>query len=202
MILGKQKEIYANSNEPHPTKTLATVLAASLVLPAMAASKHKLDSRIRDLTDYFESVQKDADNKVPAEVLQKAEGLIIVVDDDPSIAKALVSLMESLGYAAAGFTSAEEFLNSARVGQTACLILDVRMPGMGGLELQQRLAAQGDHTPIIFITAHGGHEISAEALRRGAVAFLRKPFSQESLLEAMRSALGRRAGPSVKDGRP
>ncbi len=125
-----------------------------------------------------------------------------MVDDDPSIVKALINLMESVGYQATGFTSAEEFLNSDRLGQTTCLILDVRMPGMGGLELQQRLAAKGDQTPIIFITAHGGHAISAEALRRGSVAFLRKPFSQESLLEAVRSALARRAGPYRPEGSP
>ena len=125
--------------------------------------------------------------------------MVAAVDDDPSVVKALVSLRESVGYNAAGFTSAEKFLNSARLGQTACLILDVRMPGMGGLELQRRLAAQAGHAPIIFVTAHGSGEISAEALRRGALAFLRKPFSQDSLLEAVRSALARRAGPSVHE---
>jgi len=114
--------------------------------------------------------------------------------------EALVSLLESVGYNATGSASAEDFLSSSRLGQAACLILDVRMPGMGGLELQRRLAAQMDHTPIIFITAHGGQEISAEALRQGAVAFLQKPFSQESLLEAVDSALARRAGSSAHEG--
>ena len=127
--------------------------------------------------------------------------LISVVDDDRSVVEAIVSLIESVGYAAAGFSSAEDFLNSPQLGHTACLILDVRMPGMGGLELQRRLAAENDRTPIIFITAHGGHDISAEALRRGAVAFLRKPFSQESLLDAVRSVLARRGG-STKRERP
>ena len=74
------------------------------------------------------------------------------------------------------------------------------MPGMDGLELQRRLAARVNGTPIIFMTAYDSQEISAEALRRGAVAFLRKPFSQESLLEAVRSGLARRAGPSVREG--
>ena len=104
--------------------------------------------------------------------------------------------MESVGYPAVGFHSAEEFLTSAQLGRTSCLILDVRMPGMGGLELQRRLVAVADHTPIIFITAHGETSASAEALRQGAVAFLRKPFSQESLLEAVRTALAGRT-PSV-----
>lgn len=125
--------------------------------------------------------------------------MISVVDDDPSVVEAVVSLLESVGYSAAGFTSAEEFVNSTRLGRTACLILDVSMPGMGGLELQRRLAARVDHTPIIFITAHSGDAISAEALRQGAVAFLRKPFSQESLLDAVRSGLARRAGPSAAE---
>jgi len=100
--------------------------------------------------------------------------------------------MESVGYPAVGFHSAEEFLDSAQAGHTGCLILDVCMPGMGGLELQRRMVAAADHTPIIFITAHGETNASAEALHRGAVAFLRKPFSQESLLEAVRTALARR----------
>jgi len=115
--------------------------------------------------------------------------LISVVDDDRSIVEAIVSLLESVGYDAAGFVSAQDFLNSHRLRRTACLILDVRMPGMGGLELQRRLAADKVHTPIIFITAQGDQEVSAETLRVGAAALLRKPFSQESLLGALRSAL-------------
>ena len=122
--------------------------------------------------------------------------LISVVDDDQSVVEGIVSLMESVGYAATGFVSAEDFLNSPQSRRTACLILDVRMPGMGGFELQRRLAVENDRTPVIFITAHGDHDISAEALRRGAVAFLRKPFSQESLLDAVRSVLAQRGGPT------
>jgi len=117
--------------------------------------------------------------------------LISVVDDDRSVVEATVSLLESVGYAAEGFCSAEDFLNSPQLRRTACLIVDVRMPGMAGFELQRRLADAKDHPPIIFITAHGEHDISAEALRRGAVAFLLKPFSQEALLDAVRSILGR-----------
>jgi FixJ family two-component response regulator len=115
--------------------------------------------------------------------------LIAVVDDDRSIVEAIVSLLESVGYDAAGFVSAQDFLNSPQLRSTACLILDVRMPGMGGLELQRRLAADNIHTPVIFITANEGLEVSAEALSGGAVACLRKPFNQESLLTALRSAL-------------
>jgi FixJ family two-component response regulator len=125
--------------------------------------------------------------------------VISVVDDDPAVVEAIVGLLESVGYSAAGFCSAEDYLKSSLFDSTACLILDVRMPGIGGLELQRRLAASGNSTPIVFITAHGGHDISAEAFRRGAVAFLRKPFSQDSLLEAVRSALTKRAGSSESD---
>ena len=125
--------------------------------------------------------------------------LISVVDDDLSVVEATVSLLESVGFAAAGFVSAEDFLNSPQLRRSACLILDIRMPGMGGFELQRRLAAGNDHIPIIFITAHGDSDISAEALRRGAVAFLRKPFSQESLLDAVRSALAQRGGPTERE---
>ena len=80
------------------------------------------------------------------------------------------------------------FSNSPQLRHTACLILDVRMPGIGGLQLQRRLAAENVHTPIIFITARGEQEVSAAAVRCGVVALLRKPFSQESLLAALRSA--------------
>ena len=127
--------------------------------------------------------------------------VISVVDDDPSVVEGVVELMESLGHPAVGFRSAEEFLGSPQLGRTACLILDVRMPGMGGLELQRRLTAAADHTPVVFITAHGEGSTSAEALRQGAVAFLRKPFSQESLLDAVRSALAKRA-PQTDNQRP
>jgi FixJ family two-component response regulator len=118
------------------------------------------------------------------------------VDDDRSVVEAIVSLLESVGYTAAGFVSAQDFLNSPQLPRTACLILDVRMPGMGGLELQRRLAARNIQTPIIFITAHGDQEVSAEVLTTGATALLRKPFSQESLLGALRSALAQPEGPT------
>jgi FixJ family two-component response regulator len=124
--------------------------------------------------------------------------LISIVDDDPAVAEAVVSLMESVGFAALGFGSAEDFLGSAHVTRTACLILDVRMPGMGGLELQRRLAADSNTTPIVFITAHGDTDGATDALRLGAVAFLLKPFSQEALLDAVRSAVG---GPATSAGR-
>ena len=129
------------------------------------------------------------DHLSSTELSPSEPGLISVVDDDSSLVEGIVSLLESVGHTAAGFSSAEDFLASPHLSRTACLILDVRMPGMGGFELQQRLNSSGNRTPVVFVTAHGGHDISAEALRRGAVAFLRKPFSQDSLLDAVRSVL-------------
>ena len=117
------------------------------------------------------------------------------MDDDQSVVEGIVNLLESVGYAAVGFVSAQDFLKSAELCRTACLILDVCMPGIGGLELQRRLAAANIHTPIIFITADGDQEVSGEALSTGTTALLRKPFSQESLLGALRSALAQTEGP-------
>ena len=122
--------------------------------------------------------------------------LISVVDDDRSIVEAIVSLLESVGYNAAGFVSAQDFLNSPQLRRTACLILDLRMPVIGGLELQRRLAAEDVRTPIIFITANGEQEVSAAVMTGGAVAVLRKPFNQESLLGALRLALAQPGGPT------
>jgi FixJ family two-component response regulator len=116
--------------------------------------------------------------------------LISVVDDDRSIVESIVSLLESVGYTAAGFVSAQDFLNSPQSRRTACLILDVRMPGMGGLELQRRLTAENLPIPIIFITAHGDQEVCE------GTALLRKPFSQESLLGALHLALASPGGPT------
>ncbi|HEY6180720.1 MAG TPA: response regulator [Terriglobales bacterium] len=119
--------------------------------------------------------------------------LISVVDDDRSVVEAIVSLLESVGYAAAGFISAQDFLESAQLLQTSCLILDVRMPGIDGPGLQRRLVAQNIHTPIIFMTAQGALEVSPR-LTSGATALLRKPFSQEALLGALRFALAQPEG--------
>ena len=115
---------------------------------------------------------------------------IAIVDDDESVREALQSLLKSMGLRAEGFASAEDFLQSAHLPATTCLLLDVRMPGMGGLELQRQLAATERRIPIIFITAHGDEDTRVQALRAGAVDFLAKPFSEEALLAAVHSALG------------
>jgi FixJ family two-component response regulator len=115
--------------------------------------------------------------------------LIVVVDDDASMRGALRNLLRSVGFRAATFASAEEFLQADQLQDTACVIVDVRMPRMSGLEFQQHLATIQCPIPLIFITAHGDEEARARALRAGAVDFLYKPFSEDVLLSAIQSAL-------------
>jgi len=115
--------------------------------------------------------------------------LIVVVDDDASMRGALRSFLRSVGFRAAAFASAEEFLQAGQLQDTACVIVDVRMPRMSGLDLQQHLATIQCPVPLIFITAHGDDEARARALRAGAVDFLYKPFSEAVLLRAIQSAL-------------
>ena len=116
--------------------------------------------------------------------------LVCLVDDDSLIRDSTVRLMRSFGFRVEAFASAEEFENSDYLEETACLILDVLMPGRSGLELQHRLSESGHRIPIIFITAHADDEQERRAMEAGAIRFLYKPFSQESLLQAVRSALG------------
>lgn len=115
--------------------------------------------------------------------------LIAIVDDDDSIRTALVGLLKSAELPAQSFASAEEFLESGQQRQIACLIADIRMPGMSGLELQAHLNSQHCRIPIIFITAHGDEKMRMQALRAGAVEFMAKPFDDEELLESVRAAL-------------
>ena len=115
--------------------------------------------------------------------------LISIVDDDESVRTALKSLIDSVGFRAEVFCSGEEFLKSAYVFKTDCLIADVRMPGMTGLELQERLHAAGAAVPIVFISAHDDKEARARGLREGAIAYLQKPFSEDSLLGAISEGL-------------
>ena len=115
--------------------------------------------------------------------------LISIVDDDESVRQALKSLIGSVGFRTEVFGSGEEFLNSAYVLQTDCLIADVRMSGMTGLELQERLNAAGSDIPIVFISAHDDKEARTRGLRAGAIAFLQKPFSEDSLLGAISAGL-------------
>jgi FixJ family two-component response regulator len=117
------------------------------------------------------------------------EDLISVVDDDEAVRRTTTLLLESFGFRAAAFESAETFLKSSDLHDTSCLIVDVQMPGMNGLQLQNHLAAAGCGIPIIFITAYEGNDSRQRAMQAGATAFLGKPFSDELLLQAIRSAL-------------
>jgi FixJ family two-component response regulator len=120
---------------------------------------------------------------------QTKPALVAIVDDDDSVRGALQGLMKEVGFSARAFASAEEFLESGQQQQTACLIADIRMPGMSGLELQAKLNAEHCRIPTIFITAHGDEKMRLQALRAGAVEFLAKPFDDEALLESVRAAL-------------
>jgi FixJ family two-component response regulator len=115
--------------------------------------------------------------------------LVAIVDDDDSLRIAVQDLLEAVGLPAQGFASAEEFLKSGIQRGTACLITDIRMPGMSGLELQKQLNAERCRIPIIFITAHGDEKMRLQARREGAVEFLSKPFDNEALLDSVRAAL-------------
>jgi len=126
--------------------------------------------------------------------------LISIVDDDEPIREAINELVSSLGYHSVKFASAEEFLNSERLDDTSCLITDVRMPGLSGIDLQCRLIAQGRTLPIIFVTAIADERTRVRALTAGAVGFLGKPFDEACLIRCLVRALGgptTEAAPSV-----
>jgi FixJ family two-component response regulator len=120
---------------------------------------------------------------------QSSSQIVAIVDDDRSVQSALKDLMESAGLEARCFGSAEEFLEPDQRNQTGCLVADIRMPGMSGLELQAKLKAEGSRIPIIFITAHGDAKMKMQAMKAGAVEFLSKPFDDEVLLQTVRHAL-------------
>ena len=117
------------------------------------------------------------------------EPLVSIVDDDVSVRRSTRRLLLSSGLRAEAFASAEDFLQSGRVAETACLLLDVRMVGMDGLELQRRLGETHRLIPIIFLSARASEEEERRALRAGAADFLRKPVSKEALLHAIRAVL-------------
>jgi FixJ family two-component response regulator len=134
-----------------------------------------------------------ADNKSESEssgISKLAQ--ISIVDDDESVGEAIQSLLASLGFRVEVFNSAEGFLNSDRLFDTACLITDVRMPGMNGLQLQRVLHIAQCWIPIVFISAHDDGEARSRAMKEGAIDFLKKPFSENALLNAIKSALDSR----------
>jgi FixJ family two-component response regulator len=116
-------------------------------------------------------------------------GKVHVVDDDRSVRQAIETLLNSVGMSAVQHESAEAFLSSSDVGVTGCLVLDVRMPGMGGLDLVEAMRARGWDIPVVFITGHGDVPMSVRAMKQGAVDFLQKPFNEQELLDAVRRAL-------------
>jgi FixJ family two-component response regulator len=130
-----------------------------------------------------------ADYFLANEAKEEKPKVVAIVDDDELIRDALHGLMKAAGFRAFAFASAEEFLNSGEQERTACLIADIRMPGMSGLELQSKLNKDHYRIPIIFITAHGDEKMRMQALRAGAVEFLIKPFDDEALLDSVRAAL-------------
>ena len=112
-----------------------------------------------------------------------------VIDDDPAVIGALASLIRVIGFDVETFTSAEAFLEAYEAGGPACLVLDLRLPGMGGLELQKELIRRGSRLPIVFITGHGEADTAVEARKLGAVGFLEKPFQTQELFDNIQKAV-------------
>jgi FixJ family two-component response regulator len=120
-----------------------------------------------------------------------SDSIVFVVDDDASIRDAVISLLKSVGLRAEAFGSTEEFVSATRPEVPSCLVLDVRLPGMSGLDFQADLEKSGVRIPIIFITAHGDIPMTSRAMKAGAVEFLPKPFQKQELLDAIQQALER-----------
>ena len=117
------------------------------------------------------------------------EHQIAIVDDDESVRDAVTNLFRSMRFPAVAFASAEEFLKSDAVATASCLVLDIQMPGMGGLELQNHLAATGRHIPVVFVTGYPDARVREKAMQAGAVCLLTKPFNEGALLAGLESAL-------------
>jgi FixJ family two-component response regulator len=122
--------------------------------------------------------------------------VISIVDDDESVREATKSLVRSLGYKAETFGSAEEFLESEHLKATACLITDVQMPGLSGVELQDRLIADGHRVPVIFVTGFPDERLQGHVLKNGAIGYLRKPFNEDRLIACIDAALASDKGPT------
>jgi len=124
--------------------------------------------------------------------------MISIIDDDPFVRAATDGLVRSLGYRAATFASAEDYLQSDRINDTSCVITDVQMPGLSGVELQSELLARGNPTPMIFITAFPEEKVRRRVLEAGAIGFLSKPFDDEHLIEHLQTALRSHDGGSAE----
>jgi FixJ family two-component response regulator len=119
------------------------------------------------------------------------DATVFVIDDDASIRKSLSRLLRSAGYTSETFSSAEEFLRRGHFDGVGCILLDVKMPGLSGMDLQEELNKADYHMPIVFVTGHGDIPMTVEAMKKGAVDFLTKPFDGEELLQALRAAIGK-----------
>jgi FixJ family two-component response regulator len=122
---------------------------------------------------------------------QRSKAVIAIVDDDPSVRKGLERLIRSLGWQAETFASAQEFLDRPRTEAPSCIVLDLQLPGLSGLELQKRMSEAGLETPIVFLTGHGNIPASVKAMKAGAVEFLTKPVDEQELLRAIQEAIER-----------
>jgi FixJ family two-component response regulator len=122
---------------------------------------------------------------------RQSDGVIAIVDDDPSVRKGLERLIRSLGWQAKTFASAQEFLDRPRTEAPSCLVLDLQLPGLSGLDLQKRMSEAGLEIPIVFLTGHGNIPTSVKAMKAGAVEFLTKPVDEQELLKAIKEAIQR-----------
>jgi FixJ family two-component response regulator len=123
--------------------------------------------------------------------MTEKEAVVFIVDDDSGVREALDSLIRSVGFRVQTFASANEFLRGQRADAPGCLVLDIRLPGLSGLDLQRELTQADIHIPIIFITGHGDIPMTVRAMKAGAVEFLTKPFRDQDLLDAIQQAIGR-----------
>jgi len=123
--------------------------------------------------------------------LQDADTTIAIIDDDPSVRKGLERLIRSVGWKTETFGSAQEFLASARTQASTCIVLDLQLPGLSGLELQKQMSEAGVETPIVFLTGHGNIPASVKAMKAGAIEFLTKPVEEQDLLNAIHEAVER-----------
>ncbi|MFM0056230.1 response regulator [Paraburkholderia phytofirmans] len=118
---------------------------------------------------------------------------VCIVDDDASVRSGVGNLLKSVGYTTVTFSSGEDFLASPMVDDALCVLLDMRMQGMQGLEVQRQLNAEHRNIPVVFMSAHGDDDTIDRAMQHGAVSFLRKPFAEEMLLDSIELAIGRKA---------
>ena len=123
--------------------------------------------------------------------MEEGDSIVFIIDDDPLYRRSSERLVRSIGFGVQSFESARDFLSSRRPNVPSCLILDVRLPGLSGLDLQRELVEGGVYIPIIFVTGHGDIPMSVQAMKAGAVEFLTKPFRDQALLDAIRQAIGR-----------